>query len=140
MYTFVSKHKAGTSNVVADALSRMYSLLSILEDRVLGFSFVKELYEVNPYFAPVLNCSPAEFKRDYVKHDSFLFKGSRLCIPKDSIMVIVDRFSKMAYFIARNKNNDAIIVAALFFKEIIRLHGVPKIIVSDRDTKFLSYF
>ncbi|XP_071687029.1 uncharacterized protein [Rutidosis leptorrhynchoides] len=82
MYSFVSKHKAGTSNVVDDALSRRYSLLSILEARVLGFSFVKELYEADPDFAPILNYSSTEFKRDYVEHDSFLFKGSRLCIQK----------------------------------------------------------
>ncbi|XP_071707878.1 uncharacterized protein [Rutidosis leptorrhynchoides] len=76
---------AGTSNIVNDALSRRYSLLSILEARVLGFSFVQELYEADPAFSPILNCSPAEFKRDYVEHDGFLFKGSRLCISKDSI-------------------------------------------------------
>ncbi|XP_071737871.1 uncharacterized protein [Rutidosis leptorrhynchoides] len=91
MYSFVSKHKAGTSNVVADALSRRYSLLSILEARVLGFSFVKELYEADQDFAPILNCSPAESKRDYVEQDGFLFKGSRLCIPKDSIRELLIR-------------------------------------------------
>ncbi|XP_071740341.1 uncharacterized protein [Rutidosis leptorrhynchoides] len=91
MYSFVSKHKAGTSNIVADAPSRRYSLLSILEARVLGFSFVKELYEADPDFASILNCSPAEFKRDYVEHDDFLFKGSRLCILKDSIRELLVR-------------------------------------------------
>ncbi|XP_071727878.1 uncharacterized protein [Rutidosis leptorrhynchoides] len=91
MYSFLSKHKVGTSNVVADALSRRYSLLSILEARVLGFSFVKELYEADPDFAPILNCSPAEFKRDYVEHYGFLFKGSRLCISKDSIRELLIR-------------------------------------------------
>ncbi|XP_071689319.1 uncharacterized protein [Rutidosis leptorrhynchoides] len=91
MYSFVSKHKDGTSNVDVDALSRRYSLLSIMEARVLGFSFIKELYEVDPDFDPILNCSPAEFKRDYVEQDGFLFKGSRLCILKYSIRELLIR-------------------------------------------------
>ncbi|XP_071714564.1 uncharacterized protein [Rutidosis leptorrhynchoides] len=64
---------------------RRYSLLSIPEARVLGFSFVKELYEVDLDFAKILSCSPIESKRDYVEQDGFLFKGNRLCISKDSI-------------------------------------------------------
>jgi len=59
---------------------------------------------------------------------------------RDSVMVVVNRFTKMAQFMAYHKRDNVSHVADLYFKEISWLHGIPKTIGNDEDTKFLPQF
>src|SRR5947208_16476250 len=58
----------------------------------------------------------------------------------DSMYVVVDTFSKMCYITPTMKNVTAQQVACLYFDNIYKLHGLPKAIISDRDSKFTSDF
>ncbi|GJR78965.1 putative reverse transcriptase domain-containing protein [Tanacetum coccineum] len=58
----------------------------------------------------------------------------------DAIWVVVDRLTKSAYFLPIRKNYGISKLAEIFRQEIVRLHGTPTSIVSDRDPKFTSRF
>jgi hypothetical protein len=59
---------------------------------------------------------------------------------KDSIWVIVDRLTKVAHFLPVRKDYSLEKLAELYVNEIVRLHGVPSSIISDRDPRFTSRF
>jgi hypothetical protein len=58
----------------------------------------------------------------------------------DVIMVVVDKLSESDHFIPVKFTCKVIDLAQVFMQEIFRLHGMPKEIVFDRDTKFISNF
>jgi hypothetical protein len=59
---------------------------------------------------------------------------------KDCIYVVVDRLAKFAHFYAILTEYNAVQVAKIFFREVFGLHGLPKNIVSDRDSRFIGTF
>ena len=58
----------------------------------------------------------------------------------DSIWVIVDRLTKSAYFIPVKSTYHPHNYAEIYFQQVVRLHGVPKSIVSDRGPQFTARF
>ncbi|CAN4123745.1 unnamed protein product [Withania somnifera] len=58
----------------------------------------------------------------------------------DSVWVIVDRSTKSAHFIPTHSSYSAECLARIYIREVVRLHGVPISIISDRGTQFTSKF
>jgi hypothetical protein len=58
----------------------------------------------------------------------------------DFLLVVVDKFSKMVHLIPCAQTISAVAVAQLVYDHVVRLHGFPESIVSDRDSRFTSAF
>ena len=58
----------------------------------------------------------------------------------DSIMVVVDKLTKAVHFMSVKSTHKINDIAKIFMKDIFKLHGFTKTIVSDRDPKFTSNF
>lgn len=67
-------------------------------------------------------------------------EGSPKSSAKNVIMVVVDHFSKYAHFIALQQPYTTAVVAQAYIGYVYKLHGLSKIMVSDRDNIFLSAF
>jgi hypothetical protein len=59
---------------------------------------------------------------------------------KDCIFIVVDRLTKFTHFFAIAIDFSVAQVVELFFREFFRLHSLPKTIVRDRDSRFMSTF
>ena len=70
----------------------------------------------------------------------FIVSLPRTAAGFDAILVVVCRLTKMVHFLPCTTNIDAPPTALLFFREVVRHHGMPQSIISDRDPRFTSKF
>jgi hypothetical protein len=80
-----------------------------------------------------------EWKWEVVTMD-FITGLPRIGKLHDSIIVVVDKLTKATHFIPLKTTHKVADVADIFLKEVARLHGIPKTIVSNRDLKFTTNF
>jgi len=103
-------------------------LWNVLQEQIWGSK--------SSWFTPTFTYSRSSLERS--NH------GFRWGLPKsqgkDTIMVVVDRLTKFAHFIGLSHPYMAKDVAAVFAQEVVRLHGFPAKILTDRDRLFMSNF
>ncbi|WJZ95428.1 hypothetical protein VitviT2T_014200 [Vitis vinifera] len=80
-----------------------------------------------------------EWKWDNITMD-FVIGLPRTRSKKNGVWVIVDHLTKSAHFLAMKTTDSMNSLAKLYIQEIVRLHGIPVSIVSDRDPKFTYQF
>ena len=80
-----------------------------------------------------------EWKWEVISMD-FITRLPRTKYQHDSIMVVVDTLTKETHFVPVHSTIGTTEISNIFMKDIFRLHGIPKMIASDRDEKFTSNF
>ncbi|XP_031405674.1 uncharacterized protein LOC116214406 [Punica granatum] len=91
IFPYVIKYKQGNINVVADALSRRYALISVMNAKLLGFELIKSRYVDDPYFSPIRLACDKDVVDGYYMHDGYLYKLGKLCIPSGSVRELLVR-------------------------------------------------
>jgi hypothetical protein len=88
-FPYIIKHKKGNENVIADALSRRYTMLCQLDHNFFGLESIKELYATDVDFKDAYeNCREGRTWNKYVLRDGLLYRANKLCVPATSVCLL----------------------------------------------------
>jgi hypothetical protein len=89
-FLYIIKHKNGKENVIADALSCRYTMLSQLEFKIFGLQTVKDQYVNDADFNDILtHCMNVKTWGKFHMQDGFLFRANKLCVPASSVRLLL---------------------------------------------------
>ncbi|GJV93314.1 putative reverse transcriptase domain-containing protein [Tanacetum coccineum] len=91
------------------------------------------------FWWPNIKAKIATYKWENITMD-FVTKLPKTPSGQDTIWVIVDRLTKFAYFLPMKETDSIDKLTRQYLKEVVSRHGVPVLIISDRDSKFTSHF
>jgi hypothetical protein len=80
-FPYIIKHKKGKENVIVDALSRCYTMLSQLDHKIFGLESIKELYAMDVDFKDAYkNCREGRTWNKYMLQDVLFYRANKLCV------------------------------------------------------------
>ncbi|GJZ68350.1 putative reverse transcriptase domain-containing protein [Tanacetum coccineum] len=124
------------AKVVADALSQKERKIALVA-KCLTYAKVKIEYK-KPSRLLVQTEIP-QWKWENITMD-FVTKLPKTAAGQDTIWVIVDRLTKSAHFLPMREDDTLEKLTRQYLKEVVSRHGVPVLIISDRDGRFTSHF
>ena len=106
-----------TDNIIADALSRRYTLLNQLDYKIFGLETIKDQYVNDADFKDVfLHCKDGKGWNKFIFSDGFVFRANKLCIPVSSVRLLLLQETHgggmMGHFVAKKMED---ILAGHFF-------------------------
>jgi hypothetical protein len=88
-FPYIIKHKKGKDNVITDALSRCYTMLSQLDHNFFGLESLKELYATDFDSKDAYeNCREGRTWNKYVLHNGLLYRANKLYVPASSVRLL----------------------------------------------------
>jgi hypothetical protein len=89
-FPYIIKHKNGKDNVIPDALSHRYTMLSQLDFKIFDLQTVKDLYVNDTNFKDVFaHCVNGKPWGKFHLQDGFLFLTNKVCVPASSVCLLL---------------------------------------------------